>query len=98
MLWLLSLDQCSPIAAIPPLSPPPPRWLQSIIMTRFTHYFDFPLYFPAVLFGLLSIGLAFLASRLGTLVTIINSVLGIFGAPILGAFLVGMLWRRAVPR
>ncbi|PIK52149.1 putative sodium-dependent multivitamin transporter isoform X1 [Apostichopus japonicus] len=52
----------------------------------------------SVLFGLLSIGLAFLASRLGTLVTIINSVLGIFGAPILGAFLVGMLWRRAVPR
>ncbi|XP_071833198.1 sodium-coupled monocarboxylate transporter 2-like isoform X1 [Apostichopus japonicus] len=52
----------------------------------------------SLIFGLLTIVLAILTSRLGTLVTLVNSIFGIFGGPILAAFTLGMVWPRANSR
>ncbi|XP_022084929.1 sodium-dependent multivitamin transporter-like isoform X2 [Acanthaster planci] len=46
-------------------------------------------------FGVISIGLAFLASKLGSLVKTANTVVGGVGGPLLGVFSLGMLYRRA---
>ncbi|XP_038064009.1 sodium-dependent multivitamin transporter-like [Patiria miniata] len=46
-------------------------------------------------FGVASIGLAFVASKLGSLVKMANTVLGGVGGPLLGVFSLGMLYRRA---
>ncbi|XP_070579122.1 sodium-coupled monocarboxylate transporter 1-like [Ptychodera flava] len=46
-------------------------------------------------YGIAGIGLAFLASTLGSLLVLGFTVLGITGAPILGTFGVGMMYKRA---
>jgi sodium-coupled monocarboxylate transporter 8/12 len=46
-------------------------------------------------FGILATGLALLMSRLGTLVEATNTIMGLFGGPLLGVFLLGVLSRRA---
>ncbi|XP_070580136.1 sodium-dependent multivitamin transporter-like [Ptychodera flava] len=46
-------------------------------------------------YGAVCIGLAFVASQLGTLVKSVNSVLGAAGGPLLGVFSLGLLSRRA---
>ncbi|XP_071796687.1 sodium-dependent multivitamin transporter-like isoform X2 [Asterias amurensis] len=46
-------------------------------------------------YGVVSIALAFIASKLGSLVKMANTVLGGIGGPLLGVFSLGMLYRRA---
>ena len=49
-------------------------------------------------YGLLVVGLAFLVSRVGTLVEASNSLMGLVGGPVLGLFLLGMCSRKANTR
>lgn len=65
-----------------------------VLVTNFVFFY----FTTAAVFGCLTMGLAFLSLTLGTLVSIIMSVIGVFGAPILSAFAMGMLWKRIVPR
>ncbi|XP_071832645.1 sodium-dependent multivitamin transporter-like [Apostichopus japonicus] len=46
-------------------------------------------------FGAFTIVLSFTASRLGTLVTLANSIFGALGGPLVATFLLGMFWKRA---
>ncbi|KAJ8045724.1 Sodium-dependent multivitamin transporter [Holothuria leucospilota] len=48
-----------------------------------------------LVFGLLTLALAFTASKLGTLVTLANSIFGALGGPLVASFLLGMFWKRA---
>lgn len=48
-----------------------------------------------VLFGTLATGLALVIGKLGTLVQITITIMGLFGGPLLGIFLLGVLVRRA---
>ena len=57
-----------------------------------------PFLLSAMFFGLVAIGLAFLASKMGTLISMANSIFGALGGPLVGAFLLGMFWRRANAR
>ncbi len=45
-----------------------------------------------------AIGIAFLASAVGGVVTLSNLILGVCGGPLLGVFLLGMLTERAGPQ
>ena len=45
-----------------------------------------------------TIGIAFLASAVGGVITLSNLILGVCGGPLLGVFLLGMLTRRAGPQ
>jgi hypothetical protein len=45
-----------------------------------------------------AIGIAFLASVVGGVVTLSNLILGVCGGPLLGVFLLGMLTERAGPQ
>lgn len=49
----------------------------------------------AFVFGILTVGLAFLAQKMGTLVQMANTVFGCIGGPLLGVFSLGVLYRRA---
>lgn len=49
----------------------------------------------SVVLGLFSLLLAFVAPYLGTLLQLTNSVFGAAGGPLVGVFLLGMLWKRA---
>ncbi|KAJ8044461.1 Sodium-dependent multivitamin transporter [Holothuria leucospilota] len=49
----------------------------------------------SVVLGLLSLVLAFFAPYLGTLLKLTNSVFGAAGGPLVGVFLLGMIWKRA---
>lgn len=53
------------------------------------------LFFTAFVFGAFTIVLAFTASKLGTLITIANSMFGALGGPLVATFLLGMFWKRA---
>jgi sodium-coupled monocarboxylate transporter 8/12 len=46
-------------------------------------------------YGVLVLGLAFVVSKLGTLLEASNKAVGLVGGPLLGLFLLGMLNRRA---
>lgn len=46
-------------------------------------------------YGVISAALALVVGRLGTLVEATNKIMGIFGGPLLGVFLLGILSRRA---
>ncbi|XP_071834313.1 sodium-dependent multivitamin transporter-like [Apostichopus japonicus] len=46
-------------------------------------------------FGAFTIVLSFTASKLGTLITIANSMFGALGGPLVATFLLGMFWKRA---
>ncbi|XP_070579225.1 sodium-dependent multivitamin transporter-like [Ptychodera flava] len=46
-------------------------------------------------YGLIGIGLAFVTSRLGSLLVLATTILGVTGGPAFGAFTVGMVYRRA---
>ncbi|XP_030855927.1 sodium-dependent multivitamin transporter-like [Strongylocentrotus purpuratus] len=48
-----------------------------------------------VVYGCITLGLAFVATKLGSLIQMSNSVLGPIGGPIVGVFSVGMLYKRA---
>ncbi|XP_070576145.1 sodium-dependent multivitamin transporter-like [Ptychodera flava] len=48
-----------------------------------------------VVYGIIAIGLAYMASSLGTLVSLTNTIFGTSGGPILGGFALGMFYRRA---
>lgn len=59
-------------------------------------HFSFDLFsFTAFVFGAFTIVLSFTASRLGTLVTLANSIFGALGGPLVATFLLGMFWKRA---
>ncbi|XP_033125947.1 sodium-coupled monocarboxylate transporter 1-like [Anneissia japonica] len=47
------------------------------------------------IYGVISIFLAFLATKMGTLVSMGNSIFGAAGGPLLAAFTQGMMWKRA---
>jgi len=49
-------------------------------------------------YGALVIVLAFLVQRLGTLLEATNKVIGLIGGPLIGLFLLGILFRRATSR
>jgi len=49
-------------------------------------------------FGVLTIGLSFLATRLGAILQLFYSVFGVVGGPVVGAFCLGMFTRRAHSR
>jgi len=49
-------------------------------------------------YGMLVILLAFLVHRLGTLLEATNKVIGLIGGPLIGLFLLGILFRRATAR
>ena len=51
-----------------------------------------------LIFQRLSIGVAFVASVVGGVVTLSNLILGVCGGPLLGVFLLGMLTERAGPQ
>ncbi|XP_072022954.1 sodium-coupled monocarboxylate transporter 1-like, partial [Amphiura filiformis] len=46
-------------------------------------------------FGAIAVGMAFLSTEMGSLVLISYSVFGAVGGPLVGAFSLGMLWKRA---
>ncbi|KAJ8034161.1 Sodium-dependent multivitamin transporter [Holothuria leucospilota] len=48
-----------------------------------------------ILFGAISVGLAFITMKLGTIVSMFNSVFGAAGGPLVATFLLGIFWRRA---
>ncbi|XP_070575499.1 sodium-dependent multivitamin transporter-like isoform X2 [Ptychodera flava] len=48
-----------------------------------------------VVYGIIAIGLAYVASSLGTLVTLANTIFGTSGGPLLGGFTLGMYYKRA---
>ncbi|XP_078000803.1 sodium-dependent multivitamin transporter-like [Glandiceps talaboti] len=48
-----------------------------------------------IVYGVISIGLTYLASYMGSLVTMANTIFGTFGGPLLGAFTLGMFYKRA---
>ncbi|HVJ67763.1 MAG TPA: sodium/solute symporter [Caulifigura sp.] len=48
-----------------------------------------------ILFGLLATGVALEISRLGTMVEATNTIMGLFGGPLLGVFLLGAITERA---
>ncbi|XP_072031595.1 sodium-dependent multivitamin transporter-like [Amphiura filiformis] len=50
------------------------------------------------IYGVVGLGLAFLASKLGTLLKMAFSLFGALGGPLIGAFLLGMLWQRTNTR
>ncbi len=61
--------------------------------------YDSPLFLiSALIYGVVGLGLAFLASKLGTLLKMAFSVFGALGGPLIGAFLLGMLWKRTNTR
>ncbi|KAJ8037442.1 Sodium-coupled monocarboxylate transporter 1 [Holothuria leucospilota] len=66
--------------------------------TRISKILSEYLFKNAFVYGLFTIGLALLSTRLGTLVTLVNSIFGVFGGPVLSAFLLGMLWKRTIGR
>ncbi|XP_033123444.1 sodium-dependent multivitamin transporter-like [Anneissia japonica] len=51
-----------------------------------------------ILFGAMTIGLGFLATKMGSLVNMANSIFGAAGGPLLAAFTLGMFWKRANSR
>ncbi|XP_072031409.1 sodium-coupled monocarboxylate transporter 1-like [Amphiura filiformis] len=51
-----------------------------------------------VVYGIVCIGLAFLASKLGSLFSMTIAIFGALGGPLLGTFLLGMLYKRANSR
>ncbi|XP_070575636.1 sodium-dependent multivitamin transporter-like [Ptychodera flava] len=48
-----------------------------------------------VVYGIISIGLAYVASSFGSLVSLANTIFGTSGGPLLGGFGLGMYYRRA---
>jgi len=53
---------------------------------------------PAFVFGILTIGLSFLATKLGAILQSFYSIFGVVGGPVVGAFCLGMFTRRAHSR
>ncbi|XP_071962458.1 sodium-dependent multivitamin transporter-like [Antedon mediterranea] len=51
-----------------------------------------------ICFGAITVGLGFLATKMGSLVTMANSIFGAAGGPLLAAFTLGMFWKRANSR
>ncbi|XP_070575236.1 sodium-dependent multivitamin transporter-like [Ptychodera flava] len=48
-----------------------------------------------VIYGIIVIGLAYVASSFGSLVSLANTIFGTSGGPLVGAFTLGMFYRRA---